>query len=173
MPSSSSFITDKNYLKGTNLFGEKRQINVVEFGFLYHAIETNVIGMNLMEGFSQCAKDEEVKNYFIRGKELSKSVISETEKILLENDIQPPIPSGGSTTNSEVAPFSEKLMMYCAHLLCNFSIGASGFGTGFSLRRDLNVKFGVFGKDTYEYMREGISIMISKGWLEESPKMDV
>ncbi len=173
LPKSTSFVTDKSYFKGSHLLGGKRQLNVVEFGFLYHGIETNVIGMKLMEGFSQCAKDEEVKKYFLKGKELSKEMISETEKILLQNDIQPNIPSGGTTTNSSVAPFSDKLMMYCAYLLSNFSIGGEGFGTGFSMRRDLNLKFGIFGKDTYEYMREGVSIMISNGWLEEPPKMDV
>ncbi len=173
LPKSNSFVTEKSYIKGSNLFGEKRPLTVVEFGILYHGIETNVIGMKLMDGFSQCAKDEDVKKYFLKGKGLSKEMIKETEEILLQNDIQPKIPSGGTTTNSNVAPFSDKLMMYCTYLLSNFSIGGEGFGTGFSMRKDLNLKFGIYGKDTYEYMREGVSLMISKGWMEEPPKMDV
>jgi hypothetical protein len=64
-------------------------------------------------------------------------------------------------------------MMYCTYLLSNFSIGGHGFGAGFSLRNDLNLKFGIFGKDTYEFMREGVKIMISNGLLEVPPRMDI
>lgn len=173
MPKEGNFVNDKNYLKGSNLFGDKRQLNIIEFGLLYHGFETNITGIQLITGFAQCAKDPDVKKYFIKGKELSKEILSETEKLLLQDDIQPPATPGGTITSSTEAPFSEKLMMYCIYLLCNFSIGGHGFGAGFSLRRDLNLKLGIFGKDTFEFMLEGVSIMISKGWLEEPPKMDV
>lgn len=173
MPKSGDFVTDKKYTKGSSLLGDKRPLNTVEFGLLYHGMETNITGMQLMTGFAQCAKDKEVKNYFIKGRELSKEIINETEQILLQSDIQPPATPGGTITSSQESPFSERLMMYCTYLLCNFSIGGSGFGTGFSLRKDLNTKFMIFGKNTYEYLREGVSIMISNGWLEEPPKMDV
>ncbi|MDW8515062.1 DUF3231 family protein [Priestia flexa] len=37
-----------------------------------HGIETNNIGMQLITGFAQCAENKEVKQYFVRGKELAK-----------------------------------------------------------------------------------------------------
>lgn len=173
MPKSVDYLNDKSYLKGSNLLGHKRDLNTVEFGILYHAVETNITGMQLMTGFAQCAKDEEVKKYFIKGKEQSKEILNKTGEILLQNDIQPPATPGGTITSSKEALFSEKLMMYCTYLLSNFSIGGHGFGAALSLRNDLHVKFGIFGKDTYEYMREGVSIMISNGWLGEPPRMDI
>ncbi|MCP3740737.1 DUF3231 family protein [Rossellomorea sp. BNER] len=173
MPKSVEYLNDKSYLKGSNLLGHKRDLNVVEFGILYHAVETNITGMQLMTGFAQCSKDEEIKKYFIIGKELSKGILNETVDILLQNDIQVPATPGGTITSSHEAPFSERLMMYCTYLLCSFSMGGNGFGTGLSLRNDLNVKFGMFGKDTFEFMREGIKIMISNGMLEEPPRMDI
>lgn len=173
MPKSVDDLDDKSYLKGSNLLRSKRDLNVVEFGLLYHAVETNITGMQLMTGFAQCSKDKEIKKYFIKGKELSKEILNETVDILLQSDIQPPATPGGTITSSKEAPFSEKLMLYCTYLLCSFSIGGNGFGAGLSLRNDLNVKFGIFGKDTYEFMREGVKIMISNGMMEEPPRMDI
>src|SRR5699024_2797942 len=60
MPDTVDFITDKQYMKGTNILGHKRGLNTVEFGVLYRSIESNITGMHLMKGFSQCAEDKEV-----------------------------------------------------------------------------------------------------------------
>lgn len=173
MPKSVSYLTDNSYLKGTNLFGHKRGLNTVEFGLLYHAFETNITGIQLMTGFAQCAKNEEVKKYFTKGKDLSKEILKETGEIFLDNDIQSPATPGGTVTSSKEAPFSDKLMMFCTYLLCGFSLGGEGFSTSLNLRNDLITKSGVFAKDVYEFTHEGIKIMISNGWLEEPPRMDI
>lgn len=174
MPKSTDYINDRNYAKGTDFFGEKRTpLNTVEFGYLYHSVESNIVGMQLLKGFSQVAKDKDVKKYFTKGAELSKEIISEISKILLENNIQSPSTPGGNLTNSTEAPYSQKMMMFCNYLLSGLSIGSGGFGAGFSLRNDLQVKNAIFGKDVFEYQREGIQLMMSKGWLEEPPKMDL
>ncbi len=173
MPKSIDYVMDKAYVKGTNIFGHKRSLNVVEFNELYRLIESNISGMKLLDGFIQVSKDEEVKKYFTKGRELSKEIISELTDISLEENIQPPATPGGTVTSSKVAPFSEKLMMYCNYLLSGLSLGAGGFAAGFSLRNDLQAKYAVFGKDLYEYQREGTMLMISKGWYEEPPKMEL
>jgi len=173
MPKSTDYITDKDYLKGTNILGDKRPLNTIEFGYLYHVVETNITGMQLMMGFIQTTKDEEVKKYLTKGKELSKEIISETSDILLENNIQPPATPGGTVTNSTMAPFSEKLMMYCNYLLSGFAIGGGAFSAGFSLRNDLIAKNTIFSKDIFQYQLNGTKLMIDKGWFEEPPKMDL
>lgn len=173
MPKTTDYVNDTNYMKGTNFFGHKRTLNTVEFGVLYRSIETNITGMQLMKGFAQCAKDEEVKKYFTKGQELSKEILKETADILLQNNIQPPATPGGTVTSSTVAPFSEKMMMFCNYLLAGYSLGGQGFNAAFILRNDVRVKTGVIAKDVYEYMMEGVKLMMSKGWLEEAPKMDL
>lgn len=45
MPKSIDFITDNQYMKGTNILGHKRPLNTIEFGVLYRALENNIIGM--------------------------------------------------------------------------------------------------------------------------------
>ena len=64
-------------MSGFNLFSEKRALNTVEVAHLYHAIESNIIGMQLITGFAQVANEPEVKKYFIRGKELSKKIVTD------------------------------------------------------------------------------------------------
>lgn len=173
MPTSTNYISGDDYLKGTNIFGKKRPINTVEFGNIYRTIETNITGMQLLNGFIQTTKDEDVKKYFTDGIQLAKEIISEFSNILLENNIQPPATPGGTVTNSTIAPFSEKLMMFCNYLLSGFSLGGGGFSAGFSLRKDLQSKNVIFGKDIYQYQLNGIQLMVSKGWFEEPPKMVV
>ena len=68
MPKQVEFIGNKNYMSGHNPFAAKRSLNTLEVGFLNEAIEGNIFGMQLMTGFAQVAKEDEVKKYFIEGK---------------------------------------------------------------------------------------------------------
>ncbi|MGJ7922086.1 DUF3231 family protein [Neobacillus sp. LXY-4] len=173
MPNSIEFVKDTSYLSGLamNPFTEKRTLNTVEVAHLHHSIESNVIGMQMILGFAQCANETEVKNFFHQGAELAKSIVKELSETLLESGIQSPEPSGGNVTPSTVAPFSDKLMMYCTSMFCSFSMGSNSLGTAFSLRNDLPTKMTIFMKDVFEYAHHGGKIMIKNGWMEEPPQM--
>ncbi|MCM3544504.1 DUF3231 family protein [Priestia megaterium] len=172
MPTSTEFIENKSYLSGLNVFNEKRALNDIELGYLHHGIETNNIGMQLITGFAQCAQNKEVKQYFIKGKDLAKKQIKIFGDILLESDIQFSATSGSTVTPSTIAPFSQKLMMFCIYLLNGFGIVGSSFGSIFSLRKDLSMKTALIAKDIYFYADEGVKIMINNGWLEEPPQTE-
>ncbi|MFP7737540.1 DUF3231 family protein [Priestia aryabhattai] len=172
MPKSSEFIESKRYLNGFNPFNDKRALNDLELGYLHHGIETNNIGMQLITGFAQCTEDKEVKQYFVKGKELAKKQIKVFGDILLESDVHFSATSGSTVTTSKVAPFSQKLMMFCIYLLNGFGIVGSSFGTIFSLRKDVSMKTALIAKDIYFYADEGVKIMIKNGWLEEPPQME-
>lgn len=173
MPKSVQFAKDTSYLGGLSInpFNEKRTLNTVEVAHLHHAIESNVLGFQLMTGFAQCVKDEVVKNYFNEGVKLATNIVKELSDTLLQSGIQTPQTAGGNVTHSKLAPFSEKLMMYCTSLLCSFSMGSGSLGTAFSLRNDLPAKMSIFLKDIFQYAHKGAKIMIEKGWLEEPPQM--
>lgn len=173
MPKSVQFAKDTSYLGGLSInpFNEKRTLNTVEVAHLHHAIESNVLGFQLMTGFAQCVKDEVVKNYFNEGVKLATNIVKELSDTLLQSGIQTPQTAGGNVTHSNLAPFSEKLMMYCTSLLCSFSMGSGSLGTAFSLRNDLPAKMSIFLKDIFQYAHKGAKIMIEKGWLEEPPQM--
>ncbi|MCD7036010.1 DUF3231 family protein [Metabacillus sp. GX 13764] len=172
MPQSEDSIDDKSYRKGTNLFGKKRPLTAIEYSYLYHSIETNQTGMQLVAGFAQTTKNEELKKYFLKGKNLAQEIAAGTRKMLEKEGFPVQDTSSGIVTGSTEAPFSDKLMMFCVYLLSNFSLGSQSFGFGFSLRNDLDIQFGLFGKDIVAYTREGVSLMIKNGWLEEPPRME-
>ncbi|MDQ0270575.1 DUF3231 family protein [Cytobacillus purgationiresistens] len=173
MPKIIDFVTDKNYTKGFGLGGNKRPLNTIEFSYLFHSLQTNAVGLQLITGFAQCAQDKKVQKHMINGKDLCKNIIKKTDEVLIQNDVSSSSVSGASVTVSQASPFSEKLMMYCIYLLSNFGLGGQGFGAGFSMRDDINLIFGLYAKDTYQFIREGLKLMIERGWLEEPPKMDV
>jgi hypothetical protein len=172
MPKTNEFIDSKRYLDGLNPFGDKRALNDIELGILHHGIETNNIGLQLITGFAQCAKNKDVKEYFVKGKDLAKKQIKIMEDILLESDVQFSATSGSTVTTSTVAPFSDKLMMHCIYLLNGFGLVGNSFGAYFSLRKDISVKTMFLAKDVYTYAQEGIKIKIKNGWFEEPPQME-
>jgi hypothetical protein len=167
---SVEFVKSRDYLGGFNPLSGKRALNTVELAHLYHAIESNVTGMQMIYGFSQCAEKKDVGRYFQKGGELAKGIVKELSEILLENNIQVPSTPGGNITTSTLAPFSDKIMMYCVSLFCSFSLGGNSLGTSFSLRNDLPAKLAIFIKDIFEYAHEGASIIIKHGWMEEPPQ---
>ncbi|WP_425500421.1 DUF3231 family protein [Piscibacillus halophilus] len=172
MPDAVEFVHDKSYMSGFNPFGNKRALNTVEAAHIYYTIETNVTGMQMITGFAQCAHEKEVKQYFSQGVELAKSIIKEFNEMLLQSGVQPPSTSGGNATRSTVAPFSDKIMMYCTSLFCGFSLSKNALGTAFSLRNDIPAKATVLTKDIFEYAHQGAKLMIKHGWMEEPPQME-
>ena len=172
MPKKTEFVEEKKYMSGINLIGGKRALNTIEVGFLVHALEANIFGMQLMTGFAQVATESEVRKYFIKGKELSKKIITKFNNVLLQSDIQPPSTWAGNATNSTVPPFSDKIMMFLTNLMSIYALGYNALGVSFSLRSDLPQKLLFVEKDTLSYANEGGKLMITHQWLEEPPQMD-
>lgn len=172
MPKEIAFIKDKNYLSGFNLLRETRSLNAIEISLIHHAIETNLTGMQLMIGFAQVANDKKVKEYFVEGMKLSKDVETTLGEYLRQDYIEPPASHAGKATNSTVAPFSDKLMMYITNLLGSFGIGSNALGGAFSLRSDLLVTMARLAQKIIPFVKDGGEIMIKNGWMEEPPQVE-
>jgi len=172
MPKTVEFIEDKNYMTGLNIFSEKQSLNTIEVGFINETIEDNIFGMQLLTGFAQVARENEVKKYFIDGKELGKKVITEFSDLLLQSDIQAPSGWSGKATDSTAPTFSDKLMMYIVSLISSATIGISAVGTSFSMRSDLHLKLVITAKNAFDFAKEGGVIMIAHKWMEEPPQME-
>lgn len=170
MPKEVEFVEDTSYMSGFNLLEKRRALNTVEIGLVYQALETNITGMQMMNGFSQVAKNSEAKKHFLRGKMLANKVVHTMTSLLLDSDLQAPSTSAGIVTESTIPPFSDKLMMYNTNLLSLFSLGSNTVGAAFSFRSDLLFKMGLILKNTFDYAEDGGKIMIKHGWMEEPPQ---
>ncbi|MYL30106.1 DUF3231 family protein [Halobacillus halophilus] len=165
-------VQDKDYLKMFKPIKGRRALNTVEMTHIHHAIESNVIGMQMIYGFSQVAKEPEARAYFHEGGELAKKIVKKLTTIMFENDTPAPMTPGGNVTQSHLSPFSDKMMLYCVSLFCSFSLGGNSLGTAFSLRNDLPAKLSLFMKDIFEYAHKGAKMMIKHGWMEEPPQTE-
>lgn len=172
MPKQAEFIEDKNYMSGFNVFSDKRSLNTIEVGYINESIQANILGMQLMTGFAQVAKEDEVKEYFIQGKELSKKIITKLSNIMMQSDIQPPSTWAGKATDSTNPPFTDKLMMYITSLISSSAMTFSALGTTYSMRSDLQAKLGFISKDIFQFSKEGAELMIKHKWMEEPPQME-
>jgi hypothetical protein len=172
MPKQVNFVQDKNYMDGFNWFSENRSLNTVEVSLIHHAIETNLVGMQLMIGFAQVASDKEVRKYLTKGMELSKKIEIDLGEFLRQSYIEPPATHAGKATTSKTAPFSDKLMMYNTNLLASFGLGSNALGTGFCLRSDLPAKMSLNAKNIFTFAQDGGKILIKNGWMEEPPQIE-
>ncbi|MDF2841413.1 MAG: hypothetical protein K0Q99_2185 [Clostridia bacterium] len=172
MPKQVEFVEDKNYMSGFNILSDKRSLNTIEVGYINESIQANVFGTQLMTGFAQVAKESEVKKYFIKGKELSKKIVTELSNIMMQSDIQPPSTWAGKATDSTNPPFNDKLMMYITSLISSSAVAFNVLGTTYSMRSDLQIKLGLLSKDIFQFAKEGAELMIKHKWMEEPPQME-
>jgi hypothetical protein len=172
MPKEVEFVRDKNYMSGFNIFSETRALNTVEIANLYQAIETNITGMQMMAGFAQAASHQQVRSYFVKGKELAEKIITTLSDVLTKSDIQPPSTWAGKATDSTIAPFSDKMMMYNTSLLSTFGLTSNAIGAAFSLRSDLPATMALLSKDIYTFSKDGGVLMVKNGWMEEPPQAE-
>ncbi len=172
MPKGVTFIDEAKYMSGIQLFGNKRAINTIEMAYIHSIIKENSLGIQLMAGFAQTAKESDIKEYFNRGKELAKKIVSDMSEILIQSDIHFPGPWAGKATDSTAPLFSDKLMMYMINILTSFSLSGSSLGMAFSMRGDLPAKLGKILSDTLAFAQDGGWLMIKHRWMEEPPQME-
>ena len=151
--------------------GEKRPLLAVEITHLYLNALINHIGRVLLNGFAQVAKSEKIREYMIEGTKISDEMIEDFTSILREDGIPTPLPWDASVTDSTVAPFSDKLMMYHVSLLTAFGVGAYGVSLAASPRSDLATKYAKIMANVGKYTVKGAKILMDNGWMEEPPQV--
>ena len=150
-------------------FGEERPLTAIEITELYANISSNDVGIALLKGFSQCAKNEEVRNYFNDGKELGKEQIKRLSKYLQKNDLPIPLSTRTHVLDSTDSPFSDKLMMSQIAILSASSIGYYGLALSMCTRSDLIKEFSKLLSEAGVYAGKGSSLLVKHGWLEKPP----
>lgn len=167
-PSRTSFIKKQSYLNG--FFGEIRPLQALEITHLFDNIENNATSKAILIAFSQIAKLDQVKSYFLRGRELAGKHYDILSKMLQHENLTSPPIFDPMVTTSTISPFSDKLMM--AHKLDMYSMRVRSYGNAlaFSVRHDLAAKYGRLLLEVGNYVEDGANILIDHGWLEQVPQ---
>ncbi|HEY0826613.1 MAG TPA: DUF3231 family protein [Bacilli bacterium] len=166
-PHKVEYVHKQSYLAG--LLGPQRPLNVVEISNIYFNLIQNQLGRSLIMGFSQVAESKQVRDFFVRGRNISDKHVEVFGSILSKEYL--PSASSWSTlpTDSTIAPFSDKLMMFQVLALNAAGIGNYGVGIGFSARSDMGATYVRLVAEIMKFTEDGANIMIENGWLEEPP----
>lgn len=169
-PDKVDFVEKQQFLSG--FFGKKRAFSSVEVTHLFLNVQTNSIGKALITGFAQTAKNDEVKEYLLRGKKLSQKYIDIFSNFLIKEDLPAPMSWDSAVTDCTASVFSDKLIMFHISAMIAAGIGNFGMAMAASPRRDLGLKYASLIPEISLYAEDGANIMIKHGWLEEPPLAD-
>lgn len=166
-PESVEYVHKEGFLNG--LFGDRRPLNAMEISHLYSNIQTNAMGKATIMGFAQSARSDEVKRYFLRGKEIAAKQIEVFSSYLQDDDLPAPMTWDSEVLASKEAPFSDKLMLF--HISGLTAAGLVNYGTALSvsMRRDLAVDYLRLIGEIGTYADDGVELMVKKGWMEKPP----
>ncbi|MBQ6448203.1 DUF3231 family protein [Cytobacillus oceanisediminis] len=153
-------------------FGDKRPLNTMEAGNIYFNLKKSIVTKTLLNGFKQVIQDKEILKFMEQCSQTIHKNISIFTSLFEKENLHSPNLLDGETTNSVVAPFSERLMTF--HIGFLFHLAATYYTTAMitsmridilghcdaAILRDLKT-ISLFGK-----------LMIKKGWMEQLPEAD-
>ena len=169
-PDKADFVKKQQFLAG--FLGKKRSLTSIEISHLYLNIQSNVIGKAIIMGFAQIAQNDDVKQFLVRGKELSQKYVNILSDFLLKEDLPAPMGLDSSVLNTTEYIFSDKLIMFHVSAMISAAIGNYGIAIGASARRDIGLNYMTMIPEVALYAEDGANIMIKNGWMEEPPQAD-
>jgi hypothetical protein len=167
MTDSIEFVQKEGWLNG--FMGDRRPINVCEITHLYLNRMANAIGKALMIGFSQVAKDREVVQLIVRGRDIADKHIQVFGNYLQNDNLPAPMTWEIEVTNTTEAPFSDKLMLFHTVALTTIGMGSYGVAISQSMRRDLVADYIRLTAEIGTFCDDGAELMIKHKWLEKIP----
>lgn len=162
-----SFVEKQSFFNG--YFGDKRPLTAIEITHLFLNIQVNAIKTILVMGFSQVAKIEDVRDYFLRGKKINIKQHNILSQILNKEELPVAIPSHFKITESTEAPYSDKLMLFHISNLSSAKVRNFGDSMAVSPRHDLGAVYARFLLETANFAEDGGNIQIEHGWMEKQP----
>jgi len=166
-PKNVTFVEKQSFFNG--FFGDKRPLTALEISHLFTNIQVNAIKTILVMGFSQVAKHEEVRNYFLRGKKINIKQHNILSQILNKEDLPVSVPSQFKITDSTEAPYSDKLMLFHISNLSSAKVRNFGDSMAVSPRHDLGSTYTRFLMETANFAEDGGNLQIENDWMERPP----
>jgi hypothetical protein len=168
IPSKIEFVEKQSYIHG--LLGDTRPLNVQEITQIFINLQTNILGKAFTMGLSQTAESERVRNFVLRGKDISQKHVDVFSDMLKKEDLPYPIPYDAEVLNSTEQVFSDKLIVF--HVAALNSLGIANYGKSISksLRADVIASFARLSAEVAQYTKDGMDIMLDNHWLEKFPE---
>lgn len=168
VPEKVDFIQKESYLNG--FFGEVRELHALEITHLYDNIENNITSKALLTAFSQVAKTEKVRHFFLRGKDITDREVQRFQDKLHNENLPFPSQIDHLVTTSTYSPFSDKIMLF--HKVDMFAIKIRSFANSMAVngRRDIGLMYTKSLAEVSLFVEDGANLLIEHGWMEQPPK---
>ncbi|RXT14895.1 DUF3231 family protein [Ammoniphilus sp. CFH 90114] len=169
-PEMAQYVKKQSFLTGW--FGNRRPLNGIEISNITFNMNKTVLGKAMVLGFSQVAQAQDVREYFMRGTQLSSKHLEIFSSLLHEDNLPSPPSWDDQVTNSKVSPFSDKLMMFHTGFYTQAAVAFYGAAIAVSMRRDLATQYTRLTSEMEQYGEDGANILIDNGWMEQPPTAD-
>jgi hypothetical protein len=163
------FVKKQNFLTGW--LGERRPLTALEIANIHMNIQRNSLGVATLTGFCQVAKSKEVGKFMTRGIGIASKHVEVFSSIMSEDKVSAPMGSDTMVTDSTVAPFSDKLMMFNVTGATAIGMGYYGSSMSTAARRDLALHYTRLTAEIALYAEDGANLLIDNGWMEEPPRV--
>jgi len=161
------FVTEQSFLTG--FLGERRPLNAVEISGTYLNMQKTMVKMVLELGFGQVAKSKKVREYMERGRQICQKHFDRLTTKVKKDNLHIPRTFETEVTDSTVAPFSDKLMLFHITALLSSAIGYYGEALALCQRRDLAAAYMRMITEIGLLAEDGMNLLIENGWFEQPP----
>ena len=168
-PKTVQFVQDQQTIYNT-FMGKKSPLNALELGEIFYVIERNYIGIVLLIGLIQVMQDKEIKDYLEQGKKLAEKQVDLFNKVLKKEDHLGNIPISMEVTDSNVSPFSDKLILFLITATSATGLYLLAYSMSTSFRKDIAMYYSTIMLDVAKFGEDGLEILIKRGWMEQPPQ---
>jgi hypothetical protein len=169
-PQKAEYITNVGYT--LDVIGKKRALNTAEAGNIYVNLTMTRIAKGICLGFYQVTKNKDIHQYLEKVLNTINKNFEIFSSLLRDENLHVPQLLDTEVTNSTVAPFSNKLMMFKVGFLLGASLSYYGTAMVASLRADLIGHCEAAIMRVLKLMPSWGTIVIENGWLEKLPDAD-
>ncbi|RXT02821.1 DUF3231 family protein [Ammoniphilus sp. CFH 90114] len=169
-PEMAQYVKKQGFLTGW--FGNRRPLNGIEISNITFNMNKTVMGKAMVLGFGQVAQSKDVREYLMRGTQLSSKHLEIFSSLLHEDNLPSPPSWDSEVTNSTISPFSDKLIMFHTGVLTQTAVAFYGAALAVSMRRDLATQYTRLTAEMEQYGEDGANILINNGWMEQPPTAD-
>ncbi|MFP7176914.1 DUF3231 family protein [Priestia filamentosa] len=167
-PQNPGFITELGY--AIDVLGKKRHLNTMEAGNIYINLRKSIVAKGIILGFQQVTKDKKIRKFMEDGLSLLNKHIGIFSSILHEENLHSPRLLDTHVTDSKMAPFSDKLMLFHAGFMFNLGMVYYSNAMAVSMRVDVITHCESSILRDLKLTTSWGNIMIKKGWIEKPPQ---
>jgi hypothetical protein len=160
-------VDDRRFLAG--LFGDIRPLTALEVSNISYNMQSIEIVKTLQIAFAQVAEHEKVKALFLRGKQICMKQGDRMQNIFKKEELPLTLPRDLYVTNSTIAPFSDKLMMFVCSLLIGAGLEQYAFSLSTTIRRDIGLRYDELLVEMQKFSEDAAELMVEQHWLEQPP----